>query len=93
MTGDRLTAEDLTQETFIPAYQKLDTYRGEARFYTWLYRIAANLCLRHLDRESRLTFADWPAERPSGPRPQQDVRDNSHRHVLHSLPETTPDGC
>lgn len=60
MIGDRLTAEDLTQEAFLRAYQKLDTYRGEARFYTWLYRIAINLCLRHLQRERRLTFADWP---------------------------------
>jgi RNA polymerase sigma-70 factor, ECF subfamily len=42
---NRGVAEELTQEVFIRVYQAADRYRPEARFSTWLYRIAVNLCL------------------------------------------------
>jgi RNA polymerase sigma-70 factor (ECF subfamily) len=45
MTGSLADAEDLAQETFIHAYQQLASFRAEARFSSWLYRIAVNLCL------------------------------------------------
>src|SRR5205814_3484582 len=45
MTGSMAEAEDLAQETFIQAYQHLDKFRAEARFSSWLYRIAVNQCL------------------------------------------------
>jgi RNA polymerase sigma-70 factor (ECF subfamily) len=38
-------AEDLTQEVFIRAWRKLETFRGDAAFGTWLYRLAVNLIL------------------------------------------------
>jgi RNA polymerase sigma-70 factor (ECF subfamily) len=38
-------AEDLTQEVFLRAWQKLGTFRGDAAFGTWLYRLAVNLIL------------------------------------------------
>lgn len=41
--GDRELAEDIAQEAFARAYQKLSTYSGEAQFYTWLARVAMNL--------------------------------------------------
>lgn len=53
MSGSLAAAEDLTQETFIRAFQQLDSYRGEARFSTWLCRIAVNLSLNWRSRESR----------------------------------------
>jgi RNA polymerase sigma-70 factor (ECF subfamily) len=40
LTGDAEVAEDLTQQTFIQAWQALASYRGEARLATWLHRIA-----------------------------------------------------
>lgn len=39
-------AEDILQDTFLAAYRHLDTFRGAARFTTWLYAIAANSCRR-----------------------------------------------
>lgn len=44
LLGDADEAADLTQETFIRAYRSFSRFRGEASVYTWLYRIAVNLC-------------------------------------------------
>lgn len=47
-TNDSETAMDITQDAFVRAWQMLSKFRGEANFYTWLYRIAMNLCIdRH----------------------------------------------
>lgn len=40
LRGDEAMADDLAQETFMLVWRKLDQFRGEARFSTWLYRIA-----------------------------------------------------
>lgn len=45
---DAGAVEDLTQETFIKAYQALPQFRGDSQFYTWLYRIAVNAAKKHL---------------------------------------------
>ena len=45
MTGSPADAEDLAQETFIEAFRQLASFRAEAKFSSWLYRIAVNLCL------------------------------------------------
>ena len=42
--------EDVVQEVFIAAHQGLQSFRGEARFSTWLHRIAVNRALNHRDR-------------------------------------------
>ncbi|MBU8932562.1 MAG: sigma-70 family RNA polymerase sigma factor [candidate division Zixibacteria bacterium] len=52
MTGDRETAKDLAQETFITAWEKLSSFRGESAFGSWLYRIATNKTLNLLNRPS-----------------------------------------
>jgi RNA polymerase sigma factor (sigma-70 family) len=42
---DEALADDLAQETFIKAYNALSTFRGDAKFSTWLYRIAFNVSM------------------------------------------------
>ena len=54
MSGSLADAEDLAQETFIHAYQRLDGFRAEARFSSWLYRIAVNQCLNWQKQRQRL---------------------------------------
>jgi RNA polymerase sigma-70 factor (ECF subfamily) len=54
MSGSQADAEDLAQETFIHAHQHLDAFRAEARFSSWLYRIAMNQCLNWQKRRQRL---------------------------------------
>ncbi len=45
LTGCAEDAQDVLQEAFLLAYQKLDRFQGESSFYTWIYRIAINLAL------------------------------------------------
>ena len=44
-------ANDLLQNTFLKAWANLDTFRGEARISTWLYKIDTNECLTHLEKQ------------------------------------------
>ena len=45
MTGDRTEAEDLTQDVFLQLFRKIDTFRGESAFSTWLHRMSINIVL------------------------------------------------
>jgi len=68
MTGNTSEAEDLTQEVFLQLYKKLDTFRGESAFYTWLHRPAVNVVLMRLRRLK----ARQEAFLEDLPRPDQD---------------------
>ena len=57
MLRNREDSLDVVQETFTKAYQSLDRFKGDASFYTWIYRIAVNLCIDHQRRESKLPLA------------------------------------
>ncbi|MCR4425300.1 MAG: sigma-70 family RNA polymerase sigma factor [Firmicutes bacterium] len=53
MLGSRSEAEDAAQETFIRAFRAYSRFRGESSTYTWLYRIATNLCLDTIRARNR----------------------------------------
>jgi RNA polymerase sigma-70 factor (ECF subfamily) len=53
MTGNTAEAEDLTQEVFVQVFRKLDTFRGESAFTTWLHRLTVNLVLMHFRKNRR----------------------------------------
>jgi RNA polymerase sigma-70 factor (ECF subfamily) len=53
MCGDAHLAEELTQESYIRAWKKLHTFRGDSLFTTWLHRVAANVVLGHLRTSGR----------------------------------------
>jgi RNA polymerase sigma-70 factor (ECF subfamily) len=48
LTGDVDSSADLAQEIFLKAFQRLDSFRGDSRFTTWLYTIARNHCMDQL---------------------------------------------
>ncbi len=50
LTGSLTEAEDLVQESLLRAYRALDSFEGRASLRAWLYRIAHNLCLNHVER-------------------------------------------
>jgi RNA polymerase sigma-70 factor (ECF subfamily) len=53
MLGSYEDSEDLAQETFLRAWSKRHTFRGDASFRSWLYRIATNACLSALETRTR----------------------------------------
>jgi RNA polymerase sigma-70 factor, ECF subfamily len=50
ITQNREDAEDVLQETFLKAYEHLDQFQGNSKFYTWIVRIAVNQALMKLRR-------------------------------------------
>ncbi|KKL16836.1 hypothetical protein LCGC14_2491570, partial [marine sediment metagenome] len=56
MCGRREDAEELSQEAFLKALEKITQFRSQSSFYTWLFRIAANLVISHRRRSGRITF-------------------------------------
>lgn len=50
-TNDESRAKDFVQETFISVWKNLEKFRGDANIGTWIYRIAANKCIKNLQRE------------------------------------------
>lgn len=51
MLGERREAEDLAQEAFIRAYERMRTFDAERPFGPWMRRVAANVCLNHLSAQ------------------------------------------
>ena len=51
MVGDRGAAEELTQDVFVRAWEKLTLFRGESAFSTWLHRLAVNVVLHRRKTE------------------------------------------
>lgn len=58
--NDKDWAKDLTQETFIQVWQNLDKFRNESAIGTWIFRIASNICLRQIERSSKMQKTELP---------------------------------
>jgi len=67
MVGDSAEAEDLAQATFVQVYRYCGRYRENARFSTWLFTIARNLCLNELRRRQRHPATSLEAAQDRGP--------------------------
>ncbi|MBI1750167.1 MAG: sigma-70 family RNA polymerase sigma factor [Acidobacteria bacterium] len=72
MVGNTAEAEDLTQEAFLQLFRKIQTFRGESAFSTWLHRLTVNVVLMRLRKkslpETSLDEATEPDEESGGPR-------------------------
>ncbi len=55
-------AQDLTQETFLRAYVNIGQYRGDAKFATWLYRIAYNIGIDFKRRKSKMFDVEFTSQ-------------------------------
>lgn len=67
MVRNQAVAEELAQEVFLRVYRSRESYRAEAKFTTWLYRIATNLAVNHArdtrhERAARNVYLDAPDE-------------------------------
>ncbi len=90
MLHERGEAEDLAQETFIRAYDRLHTFDLEREFSPWIRRVAANLCLNHIELQKPAATLDEErdADETQRPEKQAEVRERSEqiRKALASLP-------
>lgn len=68
MVTDPDDAKDVLQNTFIKAWHGLETFREDSQLYSWLYRIAHNESINHLNKKNRVVFVnnDTIAERLCG---------------------------
>lgn len=76
LVGDNDLAEDLTQETFVRAYRRLGDFRFEAKFSTWLFRIARNIgidALRQRGRQAALVSRLTPGAPGASPELHSEV--------------------
>lgn len=72
MLGDAAEAEDVAQETFVRIWKQAPQWRpGEARFDTWMHRVALNLCYDRLRRRRETPTADPPEQPDPGPAPDR----------------------
>nr|WP_216217260.1 RNA polymerase subunit sigma-70 [Amycolatopsis aidingensis] len=77
MLGSFEDAEDHTQDTFLRAWRRLETFQGRSTFRAWLYRIATNTCLDTLDKRPREPIPEahsLPADPTAAPLPAVAVR-------------------
>src|ERR1700744_4665749 len=72
ITQNREDAEDVVQDAFLKAYEKLEQFQGNSKFYTWLVRIAVNESLMRLRkrRTGRMVSIDEDVKTEEGPRPR-----------------------
>ncbi len=76
--GDRTQAKDLAQEVFLRVWQAAKRYKPEAKFTTWMYRIATNLCLNELkSAHHKKWFQFFRSDANDEIRPEEAVPDRS----------------
>jgi RNA polymerase sigma factor (sigma-70 family) len=80
---DLALADDLAQDTFLRAYKHIRSFRGEARFSTWLYRIAYN-CFRE-DARRRKELVGIDDERLQAEQDPQTVDPGLRHDLMHAL--------
>lgn len=92
MLRSRTDAEDVAQETFLRAYRALDRFDGRSEPFTWIYRIAVNLCLNRIRERrgarGRITSADTDDGRLDGLRDERspdgsDPSGSAHRRQVY----------
>ncbi len=84
MLGDRYEAEDLAQDSFIRAYQRLESYDVERPFGPWIRTVATNLCLNHLNRRRGIQLPldderDQPVSGQPGPERRLEMQELAQR--------------
>jgi len=99
-TGDRDSAEDMAQEVFLRVFRAAKDYQPQAKFKTWLFTIATNLCLNELRNNknrprlvelSDLQELEYPIAAPAASSPEKAAQDAELsagvRKAIQNLPE------
>ena len=93
LTGERRRAEELTQDAFVQAWQRLQSFRGESAFASWLHRLTTNVFLMDTRttrrREQRVEPVELPESHERGGRDE----DHESRMDLESAIAALPPGA
>ena len=92
-------AMEVAQESFFRAYRKITSFQGQSSFYTWLYRIAVNICIDHQRRQKRnpLEFREsmdevFEQQNEVARDPFSDVHDRELREkILSAIDDLSPE--
>lgn len=94
LVRDRYEAEDVVQDSYLRALRGLPSFREDARFETWLYRIVTNTAMSHLRRRARM--GELWSERDDGgpeiPAPTELEEETVHRDALSRALDALPAG-
>jgi RNA polymerase sigma-70 factor (ECF subfamily) len=87
MVRNQAIAEELAQEVFLLVYRSRESYRAEAKFSTWLYRIATNLAVNHArdtknERSVQAVYLDAPDEQTGTTPDVADDDPSAEQHLL-----------
>jgi RNA polymerase sigma-70 factor, ECF subfamily len=87
MVHNQAVAEELAQEVFLRVYRSRESYRAEAKFTTWLYRIATNLAVNHArdtkhERAAQNVYLDMPDEETGATPEVADDEPNVEQRLL-----------
>jgi len=86
--NDHDWATDIAQDTFVTIWKKLPTFRRESAIGTWIYRIAANNCLRQIEKQNRMPRAEMPEQIEDKAGPDKESQTKFLYKCIAELPET-----
>jgi RNA polymerase sigma-70 factor (ECF subfamily) len=87
---NRDDALDLTQEIFIKAFENLNSFRGQARFRTWIYRVAVNHCINHVRKNSKHFVEVEESTLAVDPSAHRRLLEEERREIVRTLVESLP---
>jgi RNA polymerase sigma-70 factor (ECF subfamily) len=85
MLGNREEAEDVSQEVFITVFKSIESFRGDSKFSTWLYRIAVNHC------KNRIKYLSRRHDRDQSEYDEEVMRDQAAGAATAPAPVPRPD--
>jgi RNA polymerase sigma-70 factor (ECF subfamily) len=89
LLGERNAAEDVAQEVFVNAFANIAQFRGDAAFFTWLYRLTLNAC--HASLRRRKDWISWDEKKHAATNNSSPEKDAiAHLSVQRTLSELTP---
>jgi len=89
LLGDRNAAEDVAQEVFVNAFAAIGQFRGDATFFTWLYRLTLNAC--HANQRRRKYWISWEEKEHAATHNSSPEKDAiAHLSVQRALSELSP---
>ncbi len=91
MLGSQSAMDDALQDAYLKAFRSLNTFRGDSRFATWLYRIVWRTCIDHLRKQTH--YSGQPLEDLEDPHTVHSFEDRviSNARVLEALNTLTPE--